>query len=310
MNIVIWVAIAIVGIYLFFIVIPAFISVPFIFSGKEGRPLKKENYTGSYYDDWIDTLFENVVYIQSLRGREVRIKAEDGQELVGDYYDNGSDRLIIMFHGFGVKPVLNYAMPGRLFNEAGWNMLLVDQRGHGRTGDRTYMGAKEKQDVVSWVSWAEQTLSAEKIVIYGISMGGATVLMASDRFKRGGAVRAIVSDSAYNSINEQVRFEMKKRNQPSLMLPYVRMGAKMLLGIDLRRTAAEALKRAEIPVIFMHGKRDRKVPYSNLGEVYEACVSEKYHVQCDEADHICTLATGAPETGRQLLEILAAILQQ
>jgi len=307
MNIVIWILAALIGLYIFFIVIPSFISVPFIFSPKVGRELKKENFKGSYYDDWLDLLFEDLDYLQALKGEEVRISSADGVELFGNYYDNASDKLVIMFHGFGVTPALNYALPARLFNEAGWNMLLVDQRGHGRSGDRTYMGAKEKLDVPVWVDWAKKR-GAEKIVIYGSSMGGATVLMASDLFKGGEAVRAIVSDSAYNSINEQFREEMKKRHQPTLMLPYVRMAAKIFYGINLREDAAKALKKAEIPVIFMHGERDRKVPCTNLPELFEACASEKYKISCEEADHICTLATGAPKTGRQLLEILDRLI--
>jgi alpha-beta hydrolase superfamily lysophospholipase len=86
--------------------------------------------------------------------------------------------LVLLFHGYAIsKSSLLTTM--RVFHELGYAMLLVDFYGSGgSTGSGTTVGVKEADDVAAAVDHARRTWPGRKIVLYGISMGGAAVLRA------------------------------------------------------------------------------------------------------------------------------------
>ncbi|OAV46145.1 alpha/beta hydrolase [Lewinella sp. 4G2] len=85
---------------------------------------------------------------------------------------------LIMLHGIGsCKEVYLGTLP-RLC-ELGYNVLLWDQRAHGKSGG-TYVtyGAKEKVDVCRGIDWLENKAPDLPTGIYGNSMGGAVALQS------------------------------------------------------------------------------------------------------------------------------------
>ena len=50
-------------------------------------------------------------------------------------------------------------------------------------------------------------------------------------------------------------------------------------------STVDALKHCKIPVLFVHGKQDRFVPYGMTLENYRACASEKRIFTVPTADH-------------------------
>lgn len=78
-------------------------------------------------------------------------------------------------------------------------------RGYGNSeGNCVGWGFNERLDLVGWISWVVRRDPEAEILLHGVSMGGATVLMAT-----GGAlpknVKAAVSDCAYASIEAEMR---------------------------------------------------------------------------------------------------------
>jgi fermentation-respiration switch protein FrsA (DUF1100 family) len=61
---------------------------------------------------------------------------------------------------------------------------------------------------------------------------------------------------------------------------------RLLGGYNVReQSAVDALKNAKKPILFIHGKRDKLVPYKFSEENYEACASEKEILLVDEGLH-------------------------
>lgn len=301
----IWAVIVFAALYVNFIVFPSVVSFHFVFRSKPGRPVSRETLENSYYKPWTEELLSAMDFVQGIDRQKVEMTASDGTVLVGDLCSHGSDTLVIMFHGYNVKPWLNYAIPGRLLYEAGYDLLMTDQRGHARSGGKhTTMGVKEADDVLEWVDWAGKNTSAKNIVLYGVSMGGTTVLLACDRIEPG-RVKALVTDGGYTSVYDEMCRDLGKRHMPyRLMLPYLCLMAKGILKVDLKKNVRDSLGRNRIPTVFLHGKSDATVPFEQGRASYEACASEKLMIVCEEANHTCTLLAGAPETGKQLLEFI------
>lgn len=290
--------------YVFFIVLPAFVSFYFVFRRKKGRPVSREILKASYYEPYAEEMLESMEFIGGLERKEIRNRAADGTELVADYVTQGSDSLVIMFHGYNVQPLLNYAFPGRLLYGAGYDLLLTDQRGHGRSGGRyTMMGAGEKTDVADWIRWAKENTGAKKIFIYGISMGATTVAMASDMPELSG-VSAIICDGGYSSVYDVMHCDMKKRHLPAkLMLPYLCFAAGLVLKIDMKESTCTHLQASGIPAVFLHGRGDKTVPYEQGRRGYEKCGSKKIFIDSENANHTCTLMENE-KAGHRLLEFL------
>lgn len=146
--------------------------------------------------------FEKAYY-----GEDFVLEAADGVKVPGTYYeaDDNSKETVILVHGAGGDRVC-MAPLAKLYLEQGWNVLTFDQRGHGdNSSDQVSFGYFEARDVECLVDYARQELRAEKVVVHGQSMGGATTgLYATTQHARE-YVDAVVLDSPVDSMERMFR---------------------------------------------------------------------------------------------------------
>ena len=200
----------------------------------------------------------------------VSIVSRDGLKLSGRYYHvKGGAPLDIGFHGYRSSCLRDFAGGSELSFAMEHNLLLVDQRAHGRSQGRTItFGIKERMDLLCWVDYAVERFGEDvEILLYGVSMGGATVLMASD-LDLPENVKGIVADCPYSSAMDIILHVGRTNPIPKwLMKPFVTLGAKVYGGFDIHETdACRAVKNAKIPILIIHGEADSFVPaeMSNL----------------------------------------------
>ena len=170
----------------------------------------------------------------------------------------------------------------------GYSLLLVSQRAHDKSeGKFITMGIKEKKDCLDWINYAEENLTqSEKIVLCGVSMGGATVLMAAGE-KLPTSVKAVISDSAFSSVKEimhKVIAEMKLNKK--IVYFFIKTGGLIYEKVNLNETdVKKQLKKAKIPIFFIHSKADTFVPYSMTKECYDLYENEKEFFSVEDAGH-------------------------
>lgn len=196
----------------------------------------------------------------------VTVTSYDNLTLSGRYYhiaDNAP--LDICFHGYRSSYLTDFSGGSELSAQMGHNLLLVDQRAHGKSQGMTIsFGIRERMDVLTWVDWALDKFGGDlKIMLYGISMGGATVLMASN-LPLPENVKGIVADCPYSSAKDIIcTVAGKVGYPPKLTWPFVKLGAKIFGGFDPEEmTAAEAVEDAQVPILIIHGEADTFVPCS------------------------------------------------
>ena len=157
-------------------------------------------------------------------------------------------------------------------------MILVDERGHGRSEGRVLsFGIKEQYDCLEWTKYATERFGEDtKIVLGGISMGAAIVLLAAG-LDLPNTVKGILADCGYTSPKEIVQKVSGDRGLPvKVMYPLARLGAKLFGHFDLEDgDTEEALRKCKVPVLFIHGEDDRLVPCEMSRRNYAACASEK-----------------------------------
>ncbi|MBE6571359.1 MAG: alpha/beta fold hydrolase [Ruminococcaceae bacterium] len=219
----------------------------------------------------------------------VTIRSFDGLELCAKYYHHADGApLDILFHGYRSASCRDCCGVFRISKDQGHNVLLVDQRAHGRSGGRIItFGIRERHDCLSWINYAVERFGKEqKIMLIGLSMGAATVLMASGMEMPRNVV-GIISDSTYTSPRDIVLKVSRDRKYPeNLVAPLAKAGAKIFGKFDLdETTAVDAVKNCKKPVLFLHGEDDFFVPCRMTRKVYAACASEKHLVAFHNNGH-------------------------
>lgn len=117
--------------------------------------------------------------------------------------ENPDAPTVIALHGKGSNRV-GVLRFGNLFRKLGFNVLIYDQRHHGRSeGDFTTYGFYESHDVKAAIDFLEaKGLNTEQLGIIGESFGAATSLMAGAIDDR---IKFVIADSSYIDMPTAVR---------------------------------------------------------------------------------------------------------
>lgn len=226
----------------------------------------------------------SVQLIEALRDRPcemVSIRSHDGLMLQGRYYHcRDGAPLDICFHGYRGTAIRDMCGIIRLFDDLKHNVLLVDQRAHGGSqGHAISFGINERWDCLDWVNYTRTRYGEDvPILLCGVSMGAATVLMASD-LDFGGSVRGILADSPYSSPREIIQKVCRDLHLPAgLLWPLIDLSARLWGRFSLTElTAAEAVGRSGLPVLILHGEDDRFVPHQMSAAIAQARPDVRRH---------------------------------
>ena len=198
-----------------------------------------------------------------------------------------SHNYVILMHGFrdSSKTVSPYAMH---FYNRGYNVLVPGQRGHGWSdGNFVDMSAFTPYDVKSWAEFLCQFDDQAKIALWGISMGGSTVMRATG-LELPENVLCCVEDCGFSSMWDEFIFQLDNLyNLPGkILLPYFNLYIKRKLGFDSKKISAkDDLTRSVTPTLFIHGNADNFVPFYMLDTVYEAAACPREKLVIDNAVH-------------------------
>lgn len=213
--------------------------------------------------------------------------AKDGTYLKAKYVqDKDIHQWVIVIHGYK-SDNQNMMSFGAKYQEKGYNVLLPNNRAHGNSeGDYIGMGWLDKDDIALWVEWIIKMDPQAQIILHGVSMGGATTMMASgDNLDH---VIGYIEDCGYTSVWDIFASELDKRfSLPTFpVLDISNLVARQKAGYDFKEASSvEQLKKTKEPMLFIHGGKDDFVPTSMVYEVYEAAQCEKELFIVDEAGH-------------------------
>ena len=206
--------------------------------------------------------------------REITVVSHDGLTLFGRYYEREKGTPVeIAFHGYRSTAIHDGCVAYESAVRYGTNLLLVDQRAHGKSGGKTIaFGVLERFDVFTWAEEVVRRFGAEtEILLSGVSMGAATVLMAS-ALPLPANVRGILADCPYSSPKEIIEKVAADHHLPGRVLyPLVRLGARLFGGFDPSAASAlGAVGEAMVPILLVHGEGDTFVPCEMSREIAAA----------------------------------------
>ena len=201
-------------------------------------------------------------------------------KLVADYVPAAkpTNKTVLVAHGYmNTKEFM--APQIKMFHDAGFNVLAPDDRGHGQSqGNYIGYGWPDRLDYLKWINQIIKKQGQQsQIALYGVSMGGATVMYLSGE-KLPSQVKSIVEDCGYTSIIDELTYQAKAMfNLPKWpLIPSVALTATIKAGYNVfDASAITALHKNTRPILFIHGSKDKFVPTSMVYLIYRAATKSK-----------------------------------
>ena len=261
--------------------------------------------SGTYYEPFAEQIRQGAAWMKTMPAEQVTVQSHDGILLTAEYCPGTAEKTVIFCHGYRANARNNFFAQAKDLLEEGYSLLLIHQRGHGRSGGRhSTMGLLEGQDVRAWIDWVHERTPSHTIVLYGMSMGSTAVAYASADI-RDPRVKAMILDCGFISPYEMMVNQSIRRHVPwQMVMPTVVTIMGLLHRCDIRKSTTESLSRTSIPALFLYGTADETVAPEQIRRAYDSCASEKQLLQTEGVGHTLAYPGGGDAMRQQVLAFL------
>ena len=228
------------------------------------------------------------------RSQDVYVQSDDHLKLHGYYIEQSGHTYMIMVHGYRSDGT-SLVSPAKVMKKKGYHILIPDLRGHGLS-EGNYIGMvwDDRKDIMKWISFLLERDQNANIILYGISMGGATVMNVSGE-KLPCQVKAIIEDCGYSDVWEVFtkHFDMNDIEKTILYFT-ANLTTKMKAGYFLLEDSPiRQVRKSTTPLLFIHGDQDQIVPFSMMNQLYQVATCPKEKLVIHQAQHANCLSKNA-----------------
>lgn len=208
-------------------------------------------------------------------------KSQDGLNLQAKHIkqkQTSKAKLAIIAHGYtsqgdGMQEF------GEMFYDMGYDLLVPDARAHGASeGEYMGFGWPDRLDYVQWIDEMIKDYNGEvEIILYGVSMGAATVMMTAGE-ELPPQVKLIIEDCGYDTVTAELTYQLKEMfNLPAFpLIPLTSIYSGIKAGYNFNEASSVAqLAKNDLPTLFIHGDADKFVPTEMVYQNYEATKGPK-----------------------------------
>lgn len=233
----------------------------------------------------------------------MEIASARSEKLRGWYFPLGGEgkRIAFLVHGYRSEHADTAGLYSDYYASRGFDLFCCDHTAHGESEGRLIgFDVYECEDCLRWVDALLKRFGDDvQIVLHGFSMGAATVLQMSSRCPK--QVRFLVEDCGYVSADERLRDSLGS------LYPVMRALNRLLAGYDLAATdVRSSLAAANKPILFVHGREDATVPFSDGERLYQLYRGPKDCLFVDGARHMECMYVDPEGYARKLDDMIAA----
>lgn len=184
-----------------------------------------------------------------------------------------TNKLVVFAHGYLGNAKQMGLFGQYYYEELGYHIFMPDLRGHGLSeGDYYGFGWHDRLDLIDWTNQLLKKLGDDTEIIYhGLSMGAATVLMASGE-ELPQQVKGIIADSPYSDVYDLFSYQMKRMfHLPAFpLLDMTSVVTKIRADYSLKEASSLVqVEKAAVPILYIHGESDTFVPTKMTKKLYK-----------------------------------------
>ena len=200
---------------------------------------------------------------------KVKVTTEDKIDLIGWFYNKDIEKFktIVFFHG-NAGSLQNRTYKLNHFKDLDVNFLIIAWRGFsGNKGKPNEIGLYE--DARSAINWLNMKGMQDKnIILYGESLGTAVVVEIAQNKKYAG----IILESPFTSM-----VNIGKKHYPFFPVSFL---------LKDKYESYKKINKISVPVLIMHGKVDKIVPYDMGKKMFELANDPKFFYSQEYGDHM------------------------
>lgn len=261
------------------------------YPGTEAKPVAPEKM--SWWDK-TKAIVVGVPFTKSVNGpapdityNNITLRTEDSVTLEAWYRVQPHPKgTVILFHGHGASRSRILAEEQFMFR-SGFNTIAVDFRAHGGSaGTVCTIGYNEAYDVKAAYDFAVKE-GAKEVVLWGISLGAATISRAMYVFPSVQPSKVIM-EMSFGSLEQAVKGRVRMMGLPEQpvagLLTFWGGAEQGFWAFD--HDPVEYVKNIKCPVLFQWGINDKRVTRAETEELFQNCGSKnKKLVEYNEAGH-------------------------
>ncbi len=221
------------------------------------------------YHPSVDNYLKDQYATKSIEVEKVKITTKDNIELIGWYYRQNPEKLktIVFFHG-NAGSLENRIYKLNHFKNLNVNFLIIAWRGFsGNKGKPNEKGLYE--DGKSAIRWLKtQDIDEKNIILYGESLGTAVAI----EIAKNESFAGLILESPFTSM-----VDMGKKYYPFFPV-------RLLLRDKFE--SHKKITSIHTPLLVMHGKVDKIVPYKMGKRMYELANQPKFFYSQEYGDHM------------------------
>ena len=228
---------------------------------------------------------DNYLNEKNLNHKIQKIYVKSDNDLIGWYHKkNKNFKTLLFFHGNAGR-LDNRIYKLNEISNLDLNYLIVAYRGFsGNAGKPSEFGLyKDANESKKWLN--QNGVRDEDIILYGESLGTAIAIDMGQNFRLSG----IILESPFTSMTK-----LAKKYYPFLPI-------NLLLKDKYENL--KKIKNINFPVLVMHGKKDKIVPFSMGKTIFENANKPKYSYFNDFDDHMM-------EFNKDLLESINSFIKR
>lgn len=199
---------------------------------------------------------------------DVTLPSRDPEVAISAWYvppDTASaDSAVVIVHGYGAcKRSDEILLAAGMLHRDGVAVLVMDLRNHGDstvTNGRYAGGTREYRDALGAWDWLvdDRGFPADRVGLFGMSLGAATVLIAMGEEPR---VPATWEDSSYADLDVAIQAELERNGYPTFLRYGAYLMARVRTGDDLTSLSpiGAVAKLEGRPIFITHGNADTRL---------------------------------------------------
>jgi len=215
--------------------------------------------------------------------------------------------LVLLFHGYAASKS-SLLTNARVFHELGYGALLVDFYGSGgSSGSGTTIGVKEADDVAATVDYARRAWPRRKIVLYGISMGGAAVLRAIA--VNGVKPNAVIIEATFDTLLNTGKNRFRAIGLPrSPFAELLLFWGSVQNGFNFfSHDPVDYARSVNCPALVLHGEKDERVSLDEARRIAAAIGEKARFVAFSGVPHMPIVNAQADAWRRDVEKFLAQL---